>query len=495
MGKGAFIGANDVARKIKKIYIGVENFIPRELPVGYTQIEYIEGTGTQYIDTGFNPDNNTRVDIDFQFTDTAGTSGWSCLFGAADSSSNENSFSVWLNTSALEYYYGSSSKSFSVNGNTDRHKANLNNATAAIDTDTITMDDEAFSCSKNLFLLATSRTGEATYFSDCKIFSCKIYDNGTIVRDYVPCVNASGIAGLYDLANKSFYQNAGTGNFNAGAILSSIAHKIKKAYIGDENSKARLFYSEELQVLYTGNCTQEEVTMSDKKYLLLTLTSSGTLTLSDTVEADVWLCSGGADGGTMSSNTTDCADGGNGGAFYQKTVAFKTANVIIGAANGVSQFNDFASTSAGSRAGGGGGKGASTTLGGYGGTAAPKSTLPFADSFFTRAPCAGGGGGGYYEKSYLGYNGGDGGSASGAGNYTLNGSTSRGYGGAGGSAGGGAGGGRSQAENSGYPNAGNATYYGSGGGGGGYYLPSLGSGRRGTGGNGYQGVCFVRIPL
>ena len=38
------------------------------LPSGYTQYEYIESSGTQYIDTGFKPNQNTRTVIDFQAT-------------------------------------------------------------------------------------------------------------------------------------------------------------------------------------------------------------------------------------------------------------------------------------------------------------------------------------------------------------------------------------------------------------------------------------------
>ena len=35
------------------------------LPSGYTRLEYIESTGTQYIDTGVVPDANTKVECDF----------------------------------------------------------------------------------------------------------------------------------------------------------------------------------------------------------------------------------------------------------------------------------------------------------------------------------------------------------------------------------------------------------------------------------------------
>ena len=38
------------------------------LPSGYTQVDYIESSGTQYIDTGVNADNNLRVVLDISYT-------------------------------------------------------------------------------------------------------------------------------------------------------------------------------------------------------------------------------------------------------------------------------------------------------------------------------------------------------------------------------------------------------------------------------------------
>lgn len=48
------------------------------------------------------------------------------------------------------------------------------------------------------------------------MYSCKIYDNETLVRNFVPCKNASGAVGLYDTVGAQFYANAGTGTFTAG---------------------------------------------------------------------------------------------------------------------------------------------------------------------------------------------------------------------------------------------------------------------------------------
>ena len=49
-----------------------------------------------------------------------------------------------------------------------------------------------------------------------KVFSCKIYDNDILARNFLPAKNSSGTLGLYDTVNSTFYTNAGTGTFTAG---------------------------------------------------------------------------------------------------------------------------------------------------------------------------------------------------------------------------------------------------------------------------------------
>lgn len=59
-----------------------------------------------------------------------------------------------------------------------------------------------------------------------KLYYCKIWDNGSLVRNFVPCKNTSGILGLYDIVNNVFYTNAGTGTFTAGPIATTSWVKI-----------------------------------------------------------------------------------------------------------------------------------------------------------------------------------------------------------------------------------------------------------------------------
>ena len=51
-----------------------------------------------------------------------------------------------------------------------------------------------------------------------RVYSLKMYENGQIRREFVPCYRKSDNAiGLYDLVTNQFYTNAGTGTFVRGA--------------------------------------------------------------------------------------------------------------------------------------------------------------------------------------------------------------------------------------------------------------------------------------
>lgn len=252
-----------------------------------------------------------------------------------------------------------------------------------------------------------------------------------------------------------------------------------------------------MAITYTGKYTDQVVTMGDGlQYRLLTLTSSGNLTLDEACNnVGVWLCSGGNKG--VDASSRGAGDGGAGGEFAYSTYSNLLTGVVVVAAgggtpsssgpgHGYSEFrpNGQIDNSIDFQNGAEGGDGAALYSAGRGGAAPLESTQPFKDSYFTSYPCAGGGGGSSYNTGGR-YEGGGGGSSLGRGEDGGRGTGSA----AGGITGGGKGGdaeGSSESEKAGQ----NATYYGSGGGGG-----ALRHAETHDGGNGYQGVVFVRIPL
>jgi hypothetical protein len=58
--------------------------------------------------------------------------------------------------------------------------------------------------------------GSFSYASKSKIYYCKIWQEGRLVRHFVPCINLAQVAGFYDLVTNTFYTNAGSGTFTTG---------------------------------------------------------------------------------------------------------------------------------------------------------------------------------------------------------------------------------------------------------------------------------------
>lgn len=197
------------------------------LPSGYKRLEYIQSSGTQYIDTGFKPNNNTKVVIDFELTENTGKH--QIIFGARSSSSSGQyvlGFTGHRSPAVWRSDFGSNQVTFSSNltwsGN---HNATKNGNICTLDAESVTNTASTFESTVNLLICAGNTGGSVDNYTKAKVYSCKIYDNGTLARDFIPCKNASGVVGLWDDVNSVFYQNAGSGTFTAGPEIAG-THKV-----------------------------------------------------------------------------------------------------------------------------------------------------------------------------------------------------------------------------------------------------------------------------
>lgn len=187
------------------------------LPEGYTEIEYIETTGTQYIDTGFYPNQDTRVVVDVDTTSSKSLS-FPAIFSTSSLSSNKQRFVLMLYNEQAGFHdhYGGTAINSSNIGMYGRHIIDKNKNITYLDGEAVsTFAYSAFQSTVSLNLFA-SNDGSMQYYAKVKMYSCKVYDNDVLIRDFVPCKNASGTVGLYDIVNSKFYANNGTGTFTAG---------------------------------------------------------------------------------------------------------------------------------------------------------------------------------------------------------------------------------------------------------------------------------------
>lgn len=178
------------------------------LPNGYTELEYIESTGTQWIDTGFKPNQNTRVVIKLSTTQT----GSHTVFGA-DISWTDNGFVLGVGFT----HYGNETGTISGLNDGSPHEIDFNKNTIFMDgVSILTMGASTFSIPYNLALFANIRSGDVQEITTMLLYYCKVYDGNTIIREYIPCKNPSEVIGLYDSIGQKFYANSGSGNFLAG---------------------------------------------------------------------------------------------------------------------------------------------------------------------------------------------------------------------------------------------------------------------------------------
>jgi len=208
----------------------IKSVLRAQLPPEYQQVEYIESTGTQYIDTGYvnSSDNNPyKIEIDFKF-ESLSNDGF--VFGTARNTGNQYSFIFGYNLSDNAWIFsrlGSSGSGIRFGTpDTSRHtiKYVFNEGLyfdGVLESTTVEQASTSISSNKNIGLFARIRGTTPNAYSNIRMYSCKFYESENIlVRDFVPCYRKSdNVAGLYDVVNNEFYTNSGTGNFVVGADI------------------------------------------------------------------------------------------------------------------------------------------------------------------------------------------------------------------------------------------------------------------------------------
>ena len=179
------------------------------LPSGYKRLEYIQSSGTQYIDTLVDVTANKaislRVVCDCSFNNAGVGNGVGTTIPG-------NIFYFGTYNGTYCYGLGTVDGLTGVVADTQRHVHDLDAPNGKL-----TISDKLSLTGLSFSTPTASRTFWLPQWgSGITLYSCQIYDNGTLVRDFVPCQKPDGSIGLWDDVNSVFYGNAGTGTFTAG---------------------------------------------------------------------------------------------------------------------------------------------------------------------------------------------------------------------------------------------------------------------------------------
>lgn len=174
-------------------------------------IEYIQSTGTQYIDTGIVP----TIDSSFEITlsDVSPLGGERAIIGAGAYASGSYLMTQDTNN-AITWYYPSK---YAITADyTSKHKIEIYRGSITLD-DVVIRTNTATSATTfgnvTIFNVANSR------YTAFKLYGFKIYESGVLVFDGVPVKDPNGVACLFDYVSGSFVYNAGSGTFIAGGDL------------------------------------------------------------------------------------------------------------------------------------------------------------------------------------------------------------------------------------------------------------------------------------
>ena len=171
------------------------------------EVEFLESTGTQYINTGIMGASEWHITAQGAATPTTSN----CVIATTSSGG-----SFWGNYGAVNYWavgngsswrcsvpytsigsfivsFSASSVQFTVNGETVTR-------TSAPD------------FSKAFCLYSTNGEG---YGAKVRVYGCKVYQSGVLVRDFIP-VRKGTVGYLYDRVSGKLFGNAGTGDFVLG---------------------------------------------------------------------------------------------------------------------------------------------------------------------------------------------------------------------------------------------------------------------------------------
>ena len=188
----------------------------RNLPEGYTQLDHIESSGTQYIDTGVKADADYSIDITFT---TPSTLSNGSLFG------NQSSDILLYLASSKFSVYNNNSKVLDINttinaDTTYSIKLTVSGTSATISGDlSATLSNLTISGTYNILIGANhNASGNVTDYGKFKYNSVTIQKGGAIAFGTYPAKDSSNNIGIYDVATSSLKQNAGTGDFTAGNV-------------------------------------------------------------------------------------------------------------------------------------------------------------------------------------------------------------------------------------------------------------------------------------
>lgn len=180
-----------------------------------SEVEYLESTGTQYIDTGYYPNNLSVITAKF-YCEYKALSPFATRWSGANT---YDTFGIYnSNESSMICYYGRFSKKKYTNISEDIKQifeVEFGLSQLLINGKSYSISRESFSSTYPLYLFGMNKMGSLDCCGRTQIFGFTISENNNTILDLIP-VRKNNIGYMYDKVSGQLFSNAGTGNFVLG---------------------------------------------------------------------------------------------------------------------------------------------------------------------------------------------------------------------------------------------------------------------------------------
>lgn len=216
-------------------------------PAYDAEVEYLESTGTQYIDTGFRPDSTTTsFELDISFEGTFVYSGTSKTIIQQSVIEMDNQFSMNFGDGSHQggviffwfgrNYDGLGGASVIANIALTRGIFRYSQGIVSYSGTSVDVNNSSFPPTIG------RREGTMCILKDlecynARLYGVKIWDNNVLIRDFIP-VRIGSIGYMYDKVTKQLFANKGTGNFILGNDVSNAVIPQQRCvlYFGNQRS-------------------------------------------------------------------------------------------------------------------------------------------------------------------------------------------------------------------------------------------------------------------
>lgn len=198
------------------------------LPTGYTQLEYIQTDGHQYIDTRLKLSTDFKLIMDIQTLSAATTNNYIYHSNKYVSSGTKYGYIAKWDFKGIRAYMGSYTSASQVGSYVDNNSTprrmiitmDIQNKITAVDNiEKIFSNNSISSEMTTLQILSIPDYYKNGYGVTAKLYSLQAYKGEELVCNFIPCISQDNIIGMYDTVTKQFFQNLGDGTFIAGPTV------------------------------------------------------------------------------------------------------------------------------------------------------------------------------------------------------------------------------------------------------------------------------------